>query len=223
MATRSESSSFAITLNSCLILAAVVGISILHTSCENKPTAPTPHYDEPTSYRHSTLPLAVGNQWSFVDSSYWISSPTNAAALIRLTSITSYTEENNSGMWCTSDSRGGPGPRYSISGDTVFVDDSQLNGALLNPRVAFLPPSAVHDTVTIAGPFPYTITKVYPLGHTLTTPAGTFDSVYVYELDQFGTQLTYFRPSIGVIFQVSHPTDSTYVLKSVLASYVLVK
>jgi hypothetical protein len=203
-----------------ILLSAFVAI-IIFSSCQKEPTAPYHYYPEPSEYRHSTFPLAVGNQWAYTDSNYTLPSHSNAFARIRLSSIASYTQVNNQAVWMFTDINGKPDISYSIANDTIYVDDSPTNGALLNPRIAYLPASAIQDTVRITGPYSWTVTKIYPLRHSLTTPAGTFDSVYVYELDLNVTTLTFYRPSIGVICQESYPPDRSSVQRSELTSFVL--
>jgi hypothetical protein len=204
-----------------LLLMLVFFLSL--SSCKKEPTAPYHYYADPGSYKHGTFPLATGNQWAYIDSNYTITVPSNPFVRIRIASIVSYNEFDNEPTWKYTDINGQPNISYTISNDTVYVNDSPDNGALLNPRIAFLPPTAIHDTVRIIGPYSWSTTKIYSLGHTFTTPAGAFDSVYVYEVGNNGVTLTYFRPEIGVLCTAWRSGDGSYLSTSTLVSYVIAK
>ncbi len=185
-------------------------------SCKHNSAAPAPVYQEPVDYRHSTLPLAVGNQWAYADTDYInLSIDPTKSAWLRLISIDSYTGTSDHGWWRCVEEMGIWGTNsfdYSIAYDTIYIQDYS-NGAFLNPRIAFIPPSN-QDTIKLPGPYNYSVTKVYALNHTLTTPAGTFDNIYVYEYAAFGKSVGYFCPSIGLIsaeyYMPTDPYSSTY-------------
>ena len=161
------------------------------------------------------------NQWAYVDSVYTLLVPEGQ---LRIESIESYTGESEHGSWiCNNINPFGTGSvKYSISNDTVFIDDGWTNPAVLNPRVAFLPSGVVHDTMNIPIPFSAGL-KVYPLGNDMLTPAGRFDSVYVYENDGGNGEraLTYFRSGVGVIFEEVYLKNNVLELRSVLTAYIL--
>ena len=119
--------------------------------------------------------------------------------------------------------QGGTSGEYSVSNDTVYIEDEWVNSVLINPRIAFLPSYVIHDSAKVPGPWPSSLTKVYPYNRDVITPAGTFDSVFVYEYDQeLGLRnLTYFRPGIGVISTEVY-SYSVLMNRSVLVAYVLV-
>ena len=211
------------TITSALSLGTLL-ILVIVSACNHEPTSPAPVYD-PGTYKTSTYPLFNGNQWVYVDSSYDSQQRSRAFVRLSLTSIVKYTEDNTQASWEINQSYIAGDFTYAVENDTVYVNDWKRNGALLNPRIAFLPSGAVQDTVLINGPYPDTKTKVYPLGHTYTTPAGTFDSVFVYENNanriESEKTLTYFRPSVGIL--CVETLWSHYVHRSVLAAYVIAK
>jgi hypothetical protein len=206
-------------------LAFLIAAVVVFISCKRETTAPEYAYPEPQQYAHATFPLRVSNQWAYLDSNYYF--PTPQIAQITLGSIGHYAGQTDHGTWYFYNIigfQGGPAGEYGIRNDTVFLVDHSGNYAFLNPRIAFLPATSIHDTATIAGPWPWAVTKVYPLGHRMATPAGDFDSVYVYQQGPLQglrlTNYTYFRPGIGVI-GVDTFTDSTLIFRSLLISYVI--
>ncbi len=210
--------------NALMLSLATLIFATFISACNHEPTRPHVYYDDPGTYRNSTFPLFNGNKWVYIDSNYAVQQRSNAFVRLNIMSIVGYTEDNGLGSWEVNQSSLAQNINYTIKDDTVYVNDSKRNSALLNPRIAFLPPAQIQDTIWITGPYSDTKSKVYPLGHTYTTPAGTFDSVYVYEfdVDYYGNKvLTYFRPSIGILC-VESP-GSQYVSRSVLATYVIYK
>jgi len=205
-----------------------IALFLLLSSCKDQSTSPQKtYYPEPSEYRNSIFPLGTKNQWVYTDSTYaWYDNPERliTGASIYLSSINEYTGESNHGKWHYTTTDGVYNTfyvLYSVINDTVYVEDSWNNGALINPRIAFLPPSSIHDTAAISGPWPWSVTKVYASNRNLITPAGEFDSIYVYEVDVDST-FTYFRPRIGVICQ-ERIAGGKVIEKSVLISYKLYK
>ncbi len=140
-----------------------------------------------------------------------------------MANIGSYSGQTDHGGWNFTNIQGfegGPSGQYSISNDTVYLY-TWFNGALLNPRIAFLPVAVIADTATYVVPWPWSQTKVYSLGRSMATPAGNFDSVYVYECDlSFNERyLTYFKPGVGVISTESYAP--TLIDRTVLVAYNL--
>ncbi len=209
----------------------LLGASIITTSCNHNNLEPPTYYPEPSTYRHSTFPLSTSNQWVYADTSFLTVGPDTIWTRLSMAGITGYGGQSSHGGWNFNNIgglQGGPEGQYSISNDTVYLY-TWYNGAFLNPRIAFLPASVITDTVTIVGPWTWTETSVYSLGRSLVTPAGSFDSVYVYECipGQSERYLTYFRPGSGVICCETYyagPSDA-FVLsdRSVLIAYDLVK
>jgi len=199
-------------------------LSTLFSACNHEPTeAIAPTFD-PGTYKSATFPLFVGNQWVYVDSIYGSQQQNQAIVRLTIMTIDGYAEHNSEGTWALSESYQADDINYTIKNSIVYVDDSKRNGAFLIPRMAFLPAAAIEDTVWIAGPYPYSKTKVYALGHTYTTPAGAFDSVYVYDYADTANGyriVTYFRPSIGILCTERPQAQS--VDKSVLAAYAISK
>jgi hypothetical protein len=201
----------------------IVAMFFILSSCKEQLTNPQ-YYPEPIEYRYSTFPLFTNNQWVYVDTNFSLDQSVFRAD-IYLSSINYYTGESNHGKWRFTTTDGVYNSSYvlySISNDTIFIEDTWNNSQLLNPRIAFLPSSSIHDTVTIQGPYPSTITKVYALNHSFATPAGIFDSVYVYSINVPDSNYIYFRPGIGVIYEETiFNKKPTY--KRVLTSYKLVE
>jgi hypothetical protein len=182
-------------------------------SCKHNSVAPALVYKEPADFRHSTLPLSVGNQWAYTDTDYYsLAVDPQGSTSLRLISIDSYSGASDHGWWrCKESTIEGERPfEYSIVNDTVYIQE--LSGSYMNYRIEFIPPSS-QDTVTFPGPYEYNVTKVYALNHSMTTPAGTFDSVYVYESEAFGRTVSYFRPGIGLISREYYLPDINYVDK----------
>jgi len=181
-------------------------------------TAPPYIYPEPTEYRHATFPLASSNQWAYADTNYnpYTTPPTPDGASLSLATIEGYTGESSHGKWQLTG-----GILYSISNDTIIIEDNYSQD--LNPRIAYLPSSSIQDTAIIVGPRSSAVTKIFVLGHNMVTPAGVFDSVYVYEVNDNFLQHIYFRPGIGVIGSDAFTSNKLLMFKSVLISYVLVK
>jgi hypothetical protein len=204
---------------------------LLFSSCAEESTSPLniyPHlynYPEPVVYRHSTFPLFKKNQWVYADTSYaWYENPKRLVfgASIYLASIDKYTGESDHGKWQLTTTDGVYNTKYAlycISNDTVYVEDPWNNSALLQPRIAFLPSSSIHDTATFQGPWPWSVTNVYAYNHTFVTPAGIFDNVYVYR-NNYDSVNTYFCPGIGIISQ-EEIYDNVLLYKRVLISYHL--
>jgi hypothetical protein len=219
---------------SCVERITLFGAIILMTSCNHNSVAPPTYYPQPTIFRHSTFPLAISNQWVYADSSFEFGGPNPILVQLIMANIGDYSGRTDHGGWNFNNIpglQGGPTGQYSISNDTVYLY-TWFNGALLNPRIAFLPAAALTDTVTFIGPWTWSQTKAYALGHNMVTPAGNFDSVYVYECDPDNIEryLTYFRPGIGVICSETYSatslgSGSTAFLsdRSVLIAYDLVK
>jgi len=170
---------------------------IVFNGCKHETVGPE-LYSEPSQYRHAIFPLSTGNRWSYTDSMSVQSYP----PIIYLGSITGYAGETEQGGWMVSNIRGqGSSGEYFIARDTVYALYRSSDGHLLGPQIEFLPPSSILDTAFISGTYSWSKTKVYPLGSIVSTPAGDFDSIYVYEFENpNGTRImTYFRPGIGVV------------------------
>jgi hypothetical protein len=191
----------------------------LFTGCKHETTGPE-LYSEPSEYRHATFPLSSRNQWSYTDSTGSIQNQ----PILYMGCITGYAGETQQGGWLASnlDGRGSLG-EYFIARDTVFARYGSSDGQLQDPVIAYLPPASIHDTAFIFGSLWWAKVKVYSLGITLSTPAGVFDSVYVYEYDQLNEtrSLTYFRPGIGIVMRESY-SGNIRLDKTILTAYSLV-
>ena len=197
----------------------------IFVSCEHNAVAPAVFHSQPSQYRHATFPLAVSNQWAYADTTFDFPTSDPLAERLIMASIDSYAGQTDHGGWNFSNIgglQGGPNGQYSISGDTVYAYQ-WYNGAFINPRIAFLPPAVIVDTVTFAGPWTWSKTNVYSLGHNFVTPAGNFDSVYVYDCElSYGERyVTYLRPGIGVICAEHYGNTTQPSERSVLIAYVL--
>jgi hypothetical protein len=196
------------------------------SSCKEPATAPMPQlpaivdwgHQGPRTLERFTLPLQGNNEWVYIDSNLNF-------AEIRIEKVVHVATED--GIF-----------RYQITGsepfglyllfDFVYVRNDTV--FLVNPNswvpgsvgILYLPAYQYRDTATFL--FPGSIpTRVYPLGHTLTTPAGVFDSVYVYDSKATNGLTQYFRPGVGVLeTRLVDPRDCSIVyVKSQLAYYLL--
>ena len=226
-----------------LLLAITLGLALL--GCKGSPSETEPYITEPTQYRNATFPLAIGNQWAYVDSTLG-SDPSHAETNLTVTSITQYKEEGVFGWWQLQYAA-----PYNLSYELMIVNDSiyersPLNG-LPNPRLEYLPARSLQDTAVFHNTEVFSgipmIVRVYPYAGTFATPAGNFDSVFVYDIRnddpnysndtlnyKFGWKklLTYFRPHTGILgsdYFLSTGPDATYRLqeKSRLVYYSIIK
>ncbi|HUI63659.1 MAG TPA: hypothetical protein VL126_02370 [Bacteroidota bacterium] len=202
----------------------------LANSCNERatpPVSPGPQIinfsQAPASYEQGTIPVQIGNQWVYVDSEAGHSS------LARIQEVIGIAFEDGVFRFQLSHASAQTtwifwGFQYNyIRNDTVFfVNPNSWTSNRIG--IEYLPSIgnkvAVKYPASPLGSLDSTI--VYPLGHSLATPAGVFDSVYVYDT-MFGVYssstplgprvLQYFRPGVGLLdAKVVDPIDSSLVL-----------
>jgi hypothetical protein len=174
---------------------------LLLYSCKNNPTEPNLHIQTPTKYQNSTLPMFINNKWAYVDSNY-----NDHGSLIEtfldVQTISEYKIENNKDWWILNFDNGST-ENIRIKNDSVYFQSKDIG--LPNPQLEYLPSQSIKDTAKFNHILPYNNdtyyqVKVYRYKGKFETPAGSFDSVYVYESNQFSFRvLEYFKPQIGLL------------------------
>jgi hypothetical protein len=211
------------TISRALIILALLGSL---SSCKEEATAPMPQLPAivdwgvqgPRALEHFTLPLQGNNQWVYVDSSF------NTATL-RVETVTHVATEDGIFRYQMSNTEPfGVNVLFLflyVRNDTVFcINPNALHAG--GAGIMYLPGHSSQDTATFLFPGPVPM-RVYPLGHTLATPAGVFDSVFVYDARATIGLVQYFRPGVGVLeTKLVDPGDTSKVyVHSRLAYYLL--
>jgi hypothetical protein len=160
------------------------------TSCKHESNPIQPLETAPDEFRNSTFPLAIGNQWAYVDS--FFNEP--IGPILTTMEITAYA----AGWWNIDESPGGSFGLKSRNDTILYVGPDESS-----PTVKYIPNPSMGDTIVIkcssyGSPYPV---RVYSLAHSVTTPAGTFDSCAAYEwyLTPRVKYVNYFRPRTGLI------------------------
>ena len=191
-----------------LNLLLIVMILFIFSSCKNNPNEPKINVVPPDNYMNATMPLSINNKWIYVDSSF--ESENNVRTHLEEGTISDYKLENNIDWWELNTSDGSQ-YYFSVQNNIVYKK-SKMNG-LPNQEIEYFPSTAIKDTVLFSQLVPYnqtpTLVKVYLYKGKFKTPAGSFDSVYVYESFELPSRIVkYFKPKIGQLgVDVYSPSD----------------
>jgi len=178
------------------------------SSCREQPVGPLPGgpfiqdwgNQGPRTLEQGTLPLQGENTWVYVDS-------IDGQAHVREVKVVHVALEDGIYRYQMTETEPAgyilaPYDYVYMRNDTVFLvnPNTWTQGT---PVILYLPATPIADTVVLQRST-YWVTRVYSLGHNLTTPAGTFDSVYVYDdvfspAGQHYPSVQYFRPGIGLL------------------------
>jgi hypothetical protein len=182
-------------------------------ACKENGVSHPPYIEPSMKDRAAFYPLYIGNQWAYVDSL----GP--STTVLRVQTVTSYTEEDNLRWWGLD--LGGSVMELTLANDSVYLRSKQ-NGVPA-PFLAYIPPSMTgKPQVFIRNNLTHDTVLVRSLDHSFVTPAGSFDSVLVFEtnLHPGGRSIQYFRPRIGVLGSEQY-FDTTRVETTHLVYYKL--
>ncbi len=162
-------------------------------SCEKGSDSILPPVVPPSELRHATFPLAFGNEWAYVDSTF---DGSFGPSLITM-KISAYA----AGWWNIDRSRGGSFGLMSRNDTILFIAPFEPS-----PTIKYIPNPPIGDTVILPSKV-----RVYMLAQPVTTPAGTFDSCAAYEfyLTPRNKEVSYFRPGTGLIGWESYYGEDT--------------
>jgi len=190
-------------------------IACISASCKDSVQLFEP-YPEPTAYRASLLPLAIGNSWRYVDSSR-VPSGGNVFSYWNTDSVSRFTVVNGRYWWTI----GFGSDQYSVDGDTVFVKPF-----LGQPFPLYIPTPPAGDTQHVNWQPGETIAvNVYAMPGSITVPAGTFDHCAVYEFDSYGGHSRdVFKPGVGIVYRErTSQWDTTAVNRMYLFAFTLMR
>jgi hypothetical protein len=166
---------------------------------------------EPTEFRSAILPLAIGNSWTYVDSSNSYGYPS------RTDTVTRFRVENGIVWWTIN---------YQMA------EYADKDGVVMflpyrgQAYTRFITTPQPGDTVLLDWQLPTgSQVRAYASGGVITVPAGSFDSCTVYEYeDYWGHSWYFFKPGIGMVYsEMISNSSPSYVDKSYLVGYALAK
>ena len=203
----------------------IISFVLLINSCKNNPTEPSQYAAPPQYDVNGTMPLSINNYWTYVDSNMERDN-------ILITSKTTETITNFSrgdGMdWWTLSYDDGTELYFSNVADFIYMKSGKIG--IPNQEIEYIPPEEIKDTLLFYQAIPYNETptrvKVYLYKGEFKTPAGTFDSVYVYDSYELENRtIKYFKPKLGLLETdiYSYQDSSKIIYKSILTSYSLNK